>query len=86
MNNSNFHKLTKKKKKHKIINILLSLCALLDETNSLVNIAKTQWTNHILKGLYGKPVQNYVHIPILITPLLDQRAPQPNTQMRQLKV
>jgi hypothetical protein len=54
--------------------------------NSPVNITKTQWTNHILKGLCGKPVQNCAHIPILIIPLLDQRTPQPNTQMRQPNV
>jgi hypothetical protein len=54
--------------------------------NSSMIVAGTQWTNHNLKELRGKSVQNCVHIPILITFLLDQQAPQPNTHMRQPKV
>jgi hypothetical protein len=58
---------------------------IVDETNSHVNIAKTQLTNHILKGLCGKLVQNCAYIPTLIT-LLHQGPLQPNTQMKQPKV
>jgi hypothetical protein len=81
-----YYSFTKKIKKNKKNSHIVEFVHIVDEINSLVNIDKTQLTNHILKGLCGKPIQNCAHIPILITPLLHQGSPQPNTQMRQPKV